>query len=338
MSSKYFSFKLLGICAIFLFLSAFSISDTQKSVISLVDQEPKELTTEGLYFAEFYDYIYRGHFENLDMTREDVNFLMIFEQYLRAYGKQCAQFLPVDKVEILELKCTMENVTTNGYGMETNRYCVEWDWFGTGIYAKKDLYSAKKEVEKVHNKDGLQAALKMIADPNAIGNSVDIIHKANGLKNDMAQIFKLNECNGSAIKRFEDNLKLFALGKPSIRMDKKSKYAEMKISGGPTGSQNYTKLVNDLVADQAKTWGFNRYVNNSISNIAIGSKDSQGRPMELRASYTFKGFSNNGNGSVRITFKNGLPDCIYFFDFPNNCKSPNSSLVASYAQGNYANK
>lgn len=325
------TFKLLGACFLFLSLSALNTT----SAPSPLEQEPTALNTDGLYFAEFYDYIYRGHFEHLEMTREDMDFAMIFEQYLRGYGRQCAASLPADKVEILELVCAVENVTTNGYGIEISRYCVEWKWVGTGIYAKPDLLQAKKEVENLHKKDGLQKAMKMMTDPNALGNSVDIMHKSNGLKNDMSQIFRLNDCNGSALKRFEENLKLFARNKPSLRMKKASKYTEMKTSGGPTGAQNYSSLVNDLVKDQAKTWNFNQYVNNSISNININSKDEQGRPNELRANYSYQGFGNKANGWVRVTFTNGLPKCIYFFDFPNNCKTPNSNIVASYAQGGY---
>jgi hypothetical protein len=57
--------------------------------------------------------------------------------------------------------------------------------------------------------------------------------------------------------------------------------------------------------------------------------------MGLQANYSYKGFGGNSKAWVVITFTNGLPDCIYFSDFPKNCKTPSSSIVASYAQGNY---
>ena len=291
--------------------------------------------TDGLYYAEFFDYIFRGHFEKTEVTREDLQFLMIFEQYLRAFGKRCPDYLPADKVEIMELVCVTEEVTTNGYGHETGRVCVEWKWVGTGLYARPDLYNAKQQVEKLQSTDALRMAVDMIFDPNALGNSVDLIHKANGLRNDMAQIFRLNMCNSAGIKRFEENLKLFALNQPAIRMEGTSKYTAMKESGGPSGAQDFQKLIDDLVANQAQTWAFNRYENGSISGVSIQSTDGKGRPAELKANYRYKGFGGTSNGWVRITFTNGLPDCIYFFDFPNNCKSPNSSIVASYGQGNY---
>lgn len=313
---------------------------TFSSLYSLENQtrtngQTLELNTDGLYYAEFFDYIFRGHFENIEMTREDLQFSMIFGQYLRAFGSQCSDALPDDKVEIMEDVCAMEEVTTNGYGIETGRTCVQWKSVGTGLYARPELYSAKLAVERLQSTEALRTTINMMTDPNAIGNSIDMVHKAKGLRNDMAQIFSLNQCSGEAIRRFEKNLRLFALGETPIRMKEPSRYAKMKKSGGPSGEQNFDKLVEDLLADQAKTWAFNRYISGSVSNLKKYA-DSKGTPGELIANYQYKGFSGSSKGSVRITFENGLPNCIYFFDFPNNCKSPNSGILASYAEGKYA--
>lgn len=294
-----------------------------------------DLHTDGLYNAALFDYIYRGHFENIALKREDLFFLGIFEQYLRAYGEQCPSYLPEDKVKIMEQVCATEQVTTNGYGVEVSRYCVEWKWVWTGLYARPDLYNAKLKVGEIHARNGLRNAIKYLSDPNSIGNSVDLAHKAKGLQMDMARIFKMNSCNSKALRRFEENLKLFALNKPAIRMQGSSKYAIMKKSGGPAGAQDFKKLIDDLVANQAKTWMFNRYTPGSISNVSVLSTDDKGRPLMIKAYYLFSGFSSK-KGWVKIEFKNGLPKCIYFWDFPENCKTPGSSIVASYAQGKYS--
>ncbi|TDT45155.1 hypothetical protein CLV90_2239 [Maribacter spongiicola] len=233
-------------------------------------------------------------------------------------------------------ECATEEVTTNGYGTEVSRICVKYVWVGSGLYAKPELYEAYAEIDQIQRSKGLGTMMEMITDPNSMGNSVDMIHKINGLKGDMLKIFKLNACGSPGLERFEENLKLFALDKPSIRMEKASKYTTMKKSGGPTGDQNYHKLIDDLVYDQSKTWSFNRYTAGSISSVTTSTRDSEGRPMEISANYSFSGFSGNSKGSVRITFKNGLPKCIYFYDFPRNCKTPNSSILSSYAEGKYA--
>lgn len=335
-SMKKFFSTLLTLGFVFVMITSFTKTPTDKLEMFNVGEQSMVFNTDGLYFAEFYDYIYRGHFENIELKREDMQFLMIFEQYLRAYGRQCPTNLPANKVEIMNLVCAREEVTRNGYGTEISRVCIEWKSVGSGLYARPDLYNAKQVVENIQSANALQTTIAMIIDPNAMGNSVDLVHKAKGLQNDMSQIFTLNPCNSAGIKRFEENLKLFALNKPAVRMQGSSKYAVMKESGGPSGSQNFNKLFNDLIADQARTWSFNRYEPSSISNVTIQSTDTKGRPTEALAYYRYKGFGNSANGWARISFTNGLPKCIYFFDFPNNCKTPSSSIVASYAQGNYA--
>lgn len=295
------------------------------------------LVTDGLYFAQFYDYIYRGHFEHLDFTREDPMFSIIFGSYLNAFGTQCKAYLPANKVEMQKQVCKTENVTTNGYGVEVERYCVEYVWVGSGIYAKPDLYNAKIEIENELRKKGLETVIAIIMDPNGVGNSVDMIHKTKGLQGDMARFFKLNPGNGAAILAFEENLKRYARNQPSVRLKEESKYTTMKNTGGPTTPQNLNKLLDDLVRDQSKTWAMNRYVPNSMAGIHK-RKDPTGKLVALSASYTYKGLLGTQKNNVRITFKNGLPDCIYFSDYPNNCKSPNSSIVAAFAKGDYGSQ
>ena len=324
---KYFFNSITKLCLIIVISTFFTIS---------IQAQNSDINTEGMYNAEFFDYVYRGHFENVELKREEPYFLGIFEQYLRAYGEQCADYLPDNKVKIMEQVCVKERVTTNGYGVETNRYCVEWEWVWTGLYARPDLYNAKMDIEQIHRANGLKNVMEYIMNPNSLGNSVDLAHKAKGLKIDMSRIFNLNTCDCDALRKFEENLKLFALNKPAIRMQGTSKYAAMKESGGPTGSQDFSKLIDDLVSAQAQTWMFNRYTAGSISGVSIESKDNQGRPASVKADYTYSGFSGNSKGWVKIIFSNGLPKCIYFFDFPDNCKTPTTSIVSSYAQGNYA--
>ena len=152
----------------------------------------------------------------------------------------------------------------------------------------------------------------------------------------MLEIFSLNQCSSLGIKRFEENLKLFALGRNRIRMKEESKYASIKKSNGPDGKQNFTKLFDDLIINQSKTWMMNKYIKGSISNLIILAKDEKGKPKSLKANYRYSSaFGGGYDGWAKINFVNGLPNCIYFFDFPNNCKTPNSSILASYVRGDY---
>ncbi|EAZ80542.1 hypothetical protein [Algoriphagus machipongonensis] len=294
----------------------------------------EELNTDGLYFAEFYDYIYRGHFEHVELAREDQLFLMIYSKYLRTFGATCPDQLPENKVEIMDLICVTEEVTTQN-GMETSRVCVEYERVGSGIFADPELYAAQLRLEKEQASDFFPKTLEMLSDPNSIGNSLDMVHKSKGLLGDMERFFILNPCESEALKQFERNLMNYALNQESDRLEGVSKYQQMKESGGPTGAQDFTKLLDNLVKDQARTWVFNKYQAGSISDVAIQSKDQSGRPKIIQANYKFSGFMGNSQGWVRVLFENGLPECIIFYDYPENCKTPNSGIVSDYAEGGY---
>lgn len=294
-----------------------------------------EFNSDGLYNAAIFDYIFRGHFEKVEVDREDIFFLGIINQYMRAYGNQCSGNLPHDKVKIMEDVCTVKEVVKNGYGVQLSERCVEWESQWTGLYANPDLYNASRTLTDLHSRNALETAVQSLTDPNYLGNSIDLFHKAKGLKMDMTRIFQINPCSGGALKRFEQNLILFAQGKTSIRMDGKSKYDLVKKSGGPSGVQDFDRLIDDLVNHQSKTWMMNRYLPGTISSTS-STLDDQGRTQSLAANYLYSGIAGKRKGFVRISFKNGIPTCIYFWDNPNNCKIPSSSIVASFAQGSYS--
>jgi len=331
LKKHYVAFNLIFV---FFICSSFIITDTKKST---TQTQSLELNTDGLFYAEFYDYIFRGHFEKTQIKREDLQFISIFEQYLRAYGRECDQYLTENKVDIMDLVCAKVEIEKNIYGDVLSRTCTKYVWQKSGLFARPDLYEAKRTLEQQQSEDALQKTFAEMLSPNAIGNSMDRVHNLKGLRNDMAQMFVLNSCDSDGIKRFEENLKRYALNQSAIRMKAESKYATMKTLGGPSGAQNLNKLVDDLVANQAKTWAMNKYVPQSISRLSVLKKDAQGRPMVVRANYTYQFFGNSGEGWVQISFENGLPKCLYFHDLPQNCKIPGSSIVANYANGGYKN-
>lgn len=307
----------------------------QRQFQETAEGEDMVLNTDGLYLAEVFDNIFRGHFENIDMKREDAISFAIFSEYLRAYGRQCAEYLPDNKVDIMDLVCSKENVTTNGWGVETNRVCIDWKSVRSGLYAKPYLYNAKMVLESIQRKNALQNGIDFITNSNAVGNSLDLMHKAKGLQKDLLKIFSLNSCTSTSIKRFEENIKRFSLKETSIRMQGISQYTQMRKSGGPTGAQDLKKLTDDLVTDQAETWAYNKYKTNSIKDISV-RKGNDEKPVMLSASYNYGNpFLGAKSGLITVSFKNGLPDCIYFSDFPENCKNPSPKIVLSYAKGDY---
>ncbi|MEM6517131.1 MAG: hypothetical protein AAF688_13175, partial [Bacteroidota bacterium] len=67
--------------------------------------------TENMYYAEFFDYLYRGHSENLKIERESSEFLSMFNGYINAFSTNCYDALPEDKIELMELVCKGYTVT-----------------------------------------------------------------------------------------------------------------------------------------------------------------------------------------------------------------------------------
>jgi hypothetical protein len=105
---------------------------------------------------------------------------------------------------------------------------------------------------------------------------------------------------------------------------------------GVLADSDYNRLVEDLVADQAKTWTFNRYVPGSISQMIV-AHDPTGRPAKILAKYFFNSPAKSGRtqGSVTVSFTDGMPKCIYFSDAPSECQPPNRRIIAKYSSGGY---
>ncbi|ASV29618.1 coiled-coil domain-containing protein [Maribacter cobaltidurans] len=300
------------------------------------DEGSMQFKTVGLNNAAFFDYIYRGHFENIELDVFSSHFLMILSGYLNTFGSLCPDELPENKVEIMTDVCSRESVTTDGYGVEVSRYCTAWKTIGTGIFADPKLYAAKMRLVAQQNQDAFRIAVDMYTNPDAMGNSIDQVHKAKALLSDWSNFFRFNACDSKSVKQFETNLLAFANQQKPERLKGMSVYEKIKILGGPAGDQNHAKLLNDIVSNQSKTWALNKYTGNSISNVRELKSADQTQMVTLKADYNFSGLLGKQTGGVTVKFKDGLPDCIYFSDYPNNCKKPNSALVAKYGLGEYA--
>ncbi len=79
----------------------------------------------------------------------------------------------------------------------------------------------------------------------------------------------------------------------------------------------------------------NKYYRGTVSNISLELLDNKAQ--EVMAAYRYYGFSGDSSGSVRITFNDGVPECLYFFDAPRSCKAADRKIKAKYANGDYYN-
>jgi len=293
-----------------------------------------DFTTDGLRNKSILGHIYRGDFEKIPYDRENTKFSILFDAYINAYATYCASSLPADKIELTRQECATERVTRNGWGIETGRQCISWVSVGTGLYASPKMHRAKAELDRQQAADMLSKFWKILLDKDKLGTISSMARDAQLMKADMTSLIKMNGCSSPGLRRFEENLRLFALNKQAIRLGGEN----LSESSTAVFSKNhdYQKLTEDLIYAQSKKWSVNRYQRGSANDLRVVSEDQLGRPSELNVKYHYLNFSGRiSRGSVRITFSEGLPECLYFFDFPHNCKGADRRVIANYANGQY---
>lgn len=310
-------------------LTSFSPSDSE---YLKKETNTPVFSAKGLHYEKLLMNIFRGDFVNIPFDRDETTFVLLLNQYIDAYAIHCANSLPANKVELMRAECVRESVTRNGYGMEISRTCIEWVDVGRGLYATPEMRNAGKVIERLQTGDAFRNMYKMISQENPIGETLNLVEKVNTIKTDMVSLLRMNGCKSAGLMRFQENLRLFALNKQPIRLDGIT--ANKTIA---SKSQNFGKLAEDLVYLHSKKWVMNKYQRGSISNASITSRDNQNRPTEMRAKYIFQGFGGRSTGSVRITFSDGLPECLYFYDFPTTCRTADRRIVAEFANGGYQN-
>lgn len=292
-------------------------------------------SASGLKNEKLLTDLYAGNFVDISLERQDVLFQVLYSQYLEAFGRHCDAALPPNKVEITRQVCAREQYPVNRYGAQVGpSSCVEYRTEGTGLYADPVLYETKAKLEQAVGLDTIRQVFRTMNQKNPLGAAMDTVNASKAMANDMNALVQRNACAGPGLKRFQENLMLFAMGKQPIRLDGGGTpaAASRPSPAAPFKDSNYTKLLEDLILEQSKTWVVNRYVSGSVSNVVVSSRDAAGRPAKLVGRYLFNGRSQ---GSVTVSFTDGLPECMYFFDSPSTCRTPNRRVVASYANGSY---
>lgn len=346
--SPLFSFMIVGVLFQFRFGSQslkkelFNVSSGNDLLIESDHENSSKIDSltffvSGLANEALLIKFFQGDFIDIPFDRDSQYFSSLYSAYLNSYARKCGGYLPTNKVEMTREECVTEQVTRNGYGVELSRYCVEWVTVGTGLYAKPDMYNGKLALEKIQSADVFRNVFGLISQDKGLEGMMDLVVDVQNIISDMNELLVLNECNSPGLIRFEENLNLFALNKQPVKLNVTNEAQQATISSGTIAvfkDQNYRHLIDDLISDHSKGWVMNRYQSGSVSNVAVMSRDESGRPAQVKANYVFSGFSGKSKGAVTLTFTNGLPDCMYFFDFPNTCRTPNRRIVAAY--DNYA--
>jgi hypothetical protein len=267
-------------------------------------------SAKGLHHEDDLTDFFVGNFADLPFDRGTIGFSVLFQQYMEAYGRHCDAYLPANKVEMTTRVCADAPTPPNPYDPPFGpKDCSTWRTISLG-YADPALYAAKAQLDEGQVANVVKDVL---GSKNLIGSAVDALQ----LTGDLDALVRLNACDGAGLRRFQENVVLFSKGKqPLLLPGAPPPVAPSAQPLGVLADSDYNRLVEDLVADQARTWAFNRYVSGSTSHVIV-SHDPTGRPAKILAKYLFSSpGSGRTQGSVTVGFSDGMPECIYFFDAP----------------------
>lgn len=289
-------------------------------------------TAKDLHYEDDLTELFAGNFADVTFDRGSLVFSQLFEMYMEAYSRSCKASLPPNKVEMTTQVCNdpPAPIRRPDEPEPLPHSCMTWatvslGWAKPALYAAKQRFDAEQSVNQLKDMVG---SIKNIMRPVA-----DIVQ----VQADTDALVHLNACDGPGLKRFEENLALFSLGKqPLLLPGEPVPSAPKVLSAGVLANSDYNRLVEDLIADQARAWRLNRYVPGSTS-LGIVGHDPRGQPSQIRAKYFYTSPLQSGRtqGSVTVTFTDGMPACIYFSDAPSECQTPERRIVTRYSRGAY---
>lgn len=304
---------------------------------------PARFSAAGLNNEDDLVRIYSGDFQSVRLDRASPEFMMIISSYMNDYARDCKQFLPPNKVEITKQVCTETSTLVNGYGNPVGATtCVSYETVGTGLYADPQLYAAEQAVDAEAAKKMLGNMMGMLTGKggtasNPLSMPQQMTDQIAAVGTEMQSLIHTNACGSPGLRNFQSNLIRFANGEDPIKFAGAvvSGPAPTATAGGPAKDANFARLLDDLVAANARGWMMNRYQSGSISDPIV-QRDPLGHPVRITAQYSYAGMQGTQRGRVTVSFKAGSPDCLYFSDNPDTCRLPAAGVVSAYEKNAYA--
>jgi hypothetical protein len=303
---------------------------------------PARFSAAGLNNQDDFLRIYSGDFQSVRLDPAGAEFMMIISSYMNDYSTACKQFLPPDKVEITEQVCAETSTPVNGYGTPVGTStCVSYRTVGTGRYADPQLYAAEQAADAAAAKKMLGGMLGMLTGKGGGGGSnpltmpQQLTDQITAVGTEMQTLIHTNACGSPGLRNFQSNLIRFTNGADPIKYAGAVDSTPTAAPGEPAKDTNFARLLDDLVADNARGWMMNRYQPGSITDPIV-SRDPSGRPVRVIAQYSYAGMQGTQRGRVTVSFKDGSPDCLYFSDNPDSCRLPAAGVVSAYEKNAYA--
>jgi hypothetical protein len=293
----------------------------------------------GLEYEGAFTSLYLGNFSNMPFERDRPEMSAMMGAYIDVFGKGCREFLPPNRVEVTEEKCVAWTETRNGFGTLVNTTCNRTVPVGTGVFADPAVYSARLGLQRLANTHALADVLSIFQ--GGLSGVADQVQVVRSVKSDVEDLVKLNGCGSRALHRFQDNMRLFAENKQPILISNDGGTATPSVTPAtpprPVKAQDFSKMLDDLVGINSRSWAINRYQRGSMS-AKVASQDAQGRPRRVQGTYAYEGFAGRATGTVALEFSDGAPQCLYFWDFPTACRTPDRGVSTEYANGAYATR
>lgn len=309
---------------------------------------PAHFSAAGLNNEDDLVRIYSGDFGSVRLDRDGLEFTLIISGYMEDFAKDCKQFLPPNKVEIMQQVCEgsgpSNTYSPDGvhdiYGNVIQPASCTYVTRGTGLYADPQLYDAEQDVSAKAQANMLRNMLGM--GKRGGGSSLfsapqQAVDQLTSVGNEMETVIRTNVCGSAGLRNFQSNLIRFANGEAPLKFAGAAVSAPVSTATADAAAKDtdFARLLDDLVAANARGWMMNRYQPGSISDPIV-SRDPLGRPVRVMAQYSYSGMQGSQRGRVTVSFKDGSPDCLYFSDAPDTCRLPASGIVSAYEKNAYA--
>lgn len=311
---------------------------------------PAHFSAAGLNDEDDLLRIYSGDFDAVHMDRDGTELMLIISSYMEDFAKQCTRFLPPNRVQIMQQVCQGSGGISpyvpspdgvhDYYGNVIQAQGCSPVTVGTGLYADPQLYdavkdvSAKAQVHMVQNMLGIATGKNGRAG-NLFNGAQQVTDQLVAVGNEMQTVIGTNACGSPGLKNFQTNLVRFADGESGVKFAGAVASGPSAPAGGPSKDADFARLVDDLIADNARTWMVNRYRPGSVTDPIV-SHGPDGNPVRIIARYSFTGGQGMQTGRVTVSFKDGTPDCLYFSDSLDNCRVPSQRVISAYEKNAYA--
>jgi hypothetical protein len=302
------------------------------------DLNASSLRTEGLNFGDDVARLFVGDFPRVGFAPDGTEFSLLLGSYMNAFSRQCAAELPPNRVEIMTQECEREAWTVNGYGVEQpgSRHCVSYRTVGTGRFADPEVYKLQRRLDAAmagamtHD---ILGGLQRRGD--AAGGMRRMTDVAVYARSDMPQLLQANGCAHPAVQRLQANMVRFGNGAEPIVLPGGAAALAALPAEGLARDQNHKRLLEDLITEQSQAWMMNRFQPGSVRPGSL-RRDAQGRPGEVVAGYGYVAMGKSYAGKVRLTFVDGVPQCLYYADLPDTCRVPSPKILSAYRKNQYA--